>query len=64
MCQVGTFLEESMEAGMSNFKREGYRGVTETWNVLQHEVTNFQLTARSQNVLKLSQGEYNINSCV
>ena len=54
-----------MEAGMSNFKREGYRGVTETWNVLQHEVTtNFQLSARSQNVLKLSQGEYNINSCV
>lgn len=37
--QVGTFLEESMEAGMSNFKREGYRGVTETWNVLQHELS-------------------------
>ena len=27
-----------MEAGMGNFMRAGYKGVTETWNVLQHEV--------------------------
>ena len=31
-------MEESMEAGMRNFMRAGYKGVTETWNVLQHEV--------------------------
>ena len=23
---------------MKNFHRQGYKGVTETWNVLQHEV--------------------------
>ena len=27
-----------MEKGMQNFNKEGYRGVTETWNVVQHEV--------------------------
>ena len=27
-----------MEAAMRNFMRAGYKGVTETWNVLQHEV--------------------------
>ena len=27
-----------MEAGMKNFMRSGYKAVTETWNVLQHEV--------------------------
>ena len=36
--QLGGLVEENMEAGMGNFMRAGYKGVTETWNVLQHEV--------------------------
>ena len=32
-------MEESLEAGMRNFMRAGYKGVTETWNILQHEVS-------------------------
>jgi len=35
--QLGGLVEENMEAGMGNFMRSGYKGVTETWNVLQHE---------------------------
>jgi len=35
--QLGGLVEENMEAGMGNFMRAGYKGVTETWNVLQHE---------------------------
>ena len=27
-----------MKGGMRNFMVNGYNGVTETWNVLQHEV--------------------------
>lgn len=38
LCQVGDWLEGGMEAAMRNFSREGYRGVTDTWDVLQHEV--------------------------
>ena len=34
------FIEASMESGMKNFDRQGYKGVTETWNVLQHDVSN------------------------
>lgn len=37
--QVGMFFESSMEAAMKNFHRQGYKGVTETWNVLQHELS-------------------------
>ena len=37
--KVDRVLEESMEAAMRNFMRAGYKGVTETWNVLQHEVS-------------------------
>ena len=36
--QVGDLIGENMKAGMRNFMRSGYKGVTETWNVLQHEV--------------------------
>lgn len=36
--QVGGWLEGGMEAAMRNFSREGYRGVTDTWDVLQHEL--------------------------
>ena len=35
---MGALIETNMEAGMKNFMRSGYKGVTETWNVLQHEV--------------------------
>ena len=38
MSKVSRVLEDSMEAAMRNFMRAGYKGVTETWNVLQHEV--------------------------
>jgi len=31
-------VERRMEAGMRNFFRQGYRGVSETWNVVQHEL--------------------------
>ena len=27
-----------MEKGLLNYGKEGYRGVTETWNVVQHEL--------------------------
>ena len=36
--QVRGIIETNMEKGMQNFGEEGYRGVTETWNVVQHEV--------------------------
>lgn len=39
------FFESSMEAAMKNFHRQGYKGVTETWNVLQHEVKMFFLVS-------------------
>lgn len=28
-----------MEKGLRNYGKPGYRGVTETWNVVQHEVS-------------------------
>lgn len=37
--QVGDLIGENMKAGMRNFMRSGYKGVTETWNVLQHELS-------------------------
>ena len=36
--QVYTFVQEQVEMGMRNFNLPGYKGVTETWNVMQHEV--------------------------
>ena len=36
--KVEEMLEEMMKEWMKNFKVTGYNGVTETWNVLQHEV--------------------------
>ena len=29
-----------MEKGLMNYGKEGYKGVTETWNIVQHEVCN------------------------
>ena len=31
-------MEERLVMGMQNFQKPGYGGVTETWNVIQHEV--------------------------
>ena len=36
--QVRGTLERHMERGLQNYGRKGFRGVTETWNVVQHEV--------------------------
>lgn len=36
--QVGTIIRENMEAGQQNYGKEGYKGVTETWNIVQHEL--------------------------
>ena len=52
LCQVGDWLEGGMEAAMRNFSREGYRGVTDTWDVLQHEVRAGSIS----NISKLSKG--------
>ena len=27
-----------MELGLTNYGKEGFKGVTETWNIVQHEV--------------------------
>ena len=37
--EVFIFLRTQVETGMRNFNMPGYRGVTETWNVMQHEVS-------------------------
>lgn len=36
--EVRGIIETNMEKGLLNFNKEGYRGVTETWNVVQHEM--------------------------
>ena len=28
-----------MEKGLQNYGKAGYKGVTETWNIVQHEVS-------------------------
>ena len=38
--QVGGIIETNMEKGLQNYGKEGYKGVTETWNIVQHEVRN------------------------
>lgn len=35
---VGNILNTNMEKGLQNYGKEGYRGVTETWNIVQHEL--------------------------
>jgi CD63 antigen len=43
--QVGSIIEHNMEKGLKNYGMEGYKGVTETWNIVQHEVVYyFQIT--------------------
>jgi len=36
--QVGDIIETNMEKGLLNYGKEGYKGVTETWNIVQHEL--------------------------
>lgn len=36
--QVGSIIEKNMEKGLQNYGIEEYKGVTETWNIVQHEV--------------------------
>ena len=36
--QVGGIIEKNMEKGLQNYGQEGYKGVTETWNIVQHEL--------------------------
>ena len=42
--QVGGIIETNMEKGLQNYGKEGYKGVTETWNIVQHEVRNLLLS--------------------
>ena len=43
--QVGGIIETNMEKGLQNYGKEGYKGVTETWNIVQHEVVFYHLTS-------------------
>ena len=36
--EVGGIIEKNMEKGLQNYGIEGYKGVTETWNIVQHEL--------------------------
>jgi len=36
--QVHAIIEKNMEKGLQNYGEEGYKGVTETWNIVQHEL--------------------------
>ena len=38
---------------MSNFLRGGYRGVTETWNVIQHEVDSIKVDSMKVDSMKV-----------
>ena len=52
--QLTGWLERRLVVGMENFQQPGYGGVTETWNVIQHEVS-----ARTLFIEKTgSQGSY------
>lgn len=35
---VRGIIEINMERGQQNFNKEGFKGVTETWNIVQHEL--------------------------
>jgi hypothetical protein len=45
--QVRGWMEVRLERGMRNFQRAEYGGVTETWNVIQHEVIAFFLLLKA-----------------
>lgn len=51
-CGIGAYMakedvhgivERNMEKGLLNFGKDGYKGVTETWDVVQHEVRGAEL---------------------
>ena len=52
MVQVRGWVEVRLERGMRNFMRAEYGGVTETWNVIQHEVNSNKTTIT--NILNLA----------
>ena len=51
--QLVSGLESGLGAGMSNFLRGGYRGVTETWNVIQHEVDSIKVDTMKVDTMKV-----------
>lgn len=36
--QVGSIIETNMEKGLQNYGKATFKGVTETWNIVQHEM--------------------------
>lgn len=36
--EVGAIIEANMEKGLQNYGKDTYKGVTETWNIVQHEL--------------------------
>ena len=39
--QVSNYIENNLRVGLQCFYRVGFEGVTETWNVVQHEVNRY-----------------------
>jgi len=50
--ELRSTIETNMEKGMLNFGKEHYKGVTETWNIVQHDVINYLIVFVSQ-IIKL-----------
>ena len=46
LLQVHTIVETNMEKGLLNYGKAGAEGVTETWNIIQHEVRLVPFTAK------------------
>ncbi len=42
-----------MEKGLQNYNKEGFKGVTETWNIVQHEVRNLITFVEGKSLLSL-----------
>ena len=41
--QVGSIIETNMEKGLQNYGKDTFKGVTETWNIVQHEVCKYYI---------------------
>lgn len=41
--QVRDIIETNMEKGLQNYNIPGFKGVTETWNIVQHEAKGFKV---------------------
>ena len=37
--QVDKIVDENMEKGLINYAQDDYQGVTKTWDIVQHEVS-------------------------